>query len=158
MDAGATLADIQKALGGKKPDAILLTHEHYDHVYYLDDYKKQFGCPVFAPTSEDEVTVGKIKIKPILCPGHSPQSVVYLIEDYLFTGDVLFSDTIGRTDLAGGKVPAKASLDVRASNKAQMQDALRRLLELKFKVAYHGHYESSTYEEQQKNIRRFLKK
>jgi len=142
IDAGAPLADLQKALNGKNPDAILLTHEHFDHVYYLDQYRKQFGCPVYTPTNENEIVVGKIKIKPILCPGHSPKSVVYLIEDCLFTGDVLFSDTIGRTDLM-------------KNGPILMKDTLRRLLDVKFKTAYHGHYEPSTYADQQKNIRRF---
>ena len=143
IDAGAKLDDLQKALKGRKPSAILLTHEHYDHVFYLDDYKKEFTCLVITPTTEDEIVVGDIKIKPILCPGHSPQSVCYLIGDNLFTGDVLFNGTIGRTDLPG-------------SDSALMQQTLRKLLDVKFKTAYHGHYEPSSYEEQQKNIRRFL--
>lgn len=35
-------------------------------------------------------------------PGHTPGSLVYAIEDHLFTGDVLFAGTIGRTDFPGG--------------------------------------------------------
>ena len=143
IDAGAKLGDLQKVLGSRKPSAILLTHEHYDHVFFLDDYEKEFVCPVHTPTTEDEIVVGDIKINPILCPGHSPQSVCYLIGDNLFTGDVLFNGTIGRTDLPG-------------SDPKLMQEALRKLLNVKFKTAYHGHYEPSTYAEQQKNIRRFL--
>ena len=120
-----------------------MTHEHYDHVFYLDDYKKEFACPVHTPTTEGGIVVGDITIEPILCPGHSPQSVCYLIGDTLFTGDVLFNGTIGRTDLPG-------------SDSALVQQTLRKLLDVKFKTAYHGHYEPSIYEEQQKNIRRFL--
>ena len=38
------------------------------------------------------------------CPGHCPGSVVFFepSENTLFTGDVLFAGTIGRTDLPGG--------------------------------------------------------
>jgi glyoxylase-like metal-dependent hydrolase (beta-lactamase superfamily II) len=156
IDAGATIGDVTCVLNGKVPSTILLTHEHYDHVYYLDDYTKKFACPTITPSTEDEITIGNIKIKPILCPGHSPQSVVYLIDDSLFTGDVLFSDTIGRTDLTGGKRPDKASIELRAQNKEQMQASLKRLATIKFKTAYHGHYESSSYDTQQQNIRRHL--
>jgi len=156
IDAGAPREAVLQAAANKKPQAILLTHEHFDHTYHLDDYRKQFGCPVVSPANEDEITVGKVKIKPMLCPGHSPASVVYLIGDCLFTGDVLFSDTIGRTDLTSGKIPAKATPEIRAKNEAQMQETLKRLLGVKFKTAYHGHHEPSTYEEQQKNIRRFV--
>jgi len=143
VDAGARLADVQKALNGKKPDAILLTHEHFDHVFHLGDYRKYFDCPVHLPKDETEIAVGNVKIKPILCPGHSPQSVVYLIGDCLFTGDVLFSDTIGRTDL----MPDGDRL---------MQQSLRKLLTVRFKTAYHGHYESSNFKQQQENIKKFL--
>lgn len=36
-------------------------------------------------------------------PGHSPGSVSFLCGDQLFSGDVLFKSSIGRTDLPGGK-------------------------------------------------------
>lgn len=150
IDAGAPLQKLLKALNGKKPDAVLLTHEHFDHVYYLKDYKKEFSCqfynsPDYPVTIENEIVIGTIKIKPMLCPGHSPHSVVYQIGNNLFTGDVLFSDTIGRTDLMrnGAKI---------------MQQTLSKLMNVKFETAYHGHYEPSTYAEQQHNIRRFLTK
>ncbi len=35
-------------------------------------------------------------------PGHSPGSVSYRAENFIFSGDVLFSGSIGRTDLPGG--------------------------------------------------------
>ncbi|MCL2570142.1 MAG: MBL fold metallo-hydrolase [Firmicutes bacterium] len=144
IEAGAPLEKLMGVLGGREPSAIFLTHEHFDHVYYLDDYKNQFGCPIYTPVTEEEIVVGDIiVVKPILCPGHSPQSVVYKIGEDLFTGDVLFSDTIGRTDLM-------------PNGEVLMQKTLKKLLDVKFKVAYHGHYEPSSYEEQQENIRRFL--
>ena len=35
-------------------------------------------------------------------PGHSPGSVVFIGEGLVFSGDVLFQGSIGRTDLPGG--------------------------------------------------------
>ena len=144
VDAGAPLKKLQAALDGRVPNAIFLTHEHFDHVFYLDDYKKAFACPVYAPTDETEIVVGEFVIKPLQCPGHSPQSVVYIIGDDLFTGDVLFDGTIGRTDLM-------------PNGPVLMAKTLKKLLNVKFKTAHHGHYASTTYADQQKNIRGFLK-
>jgi len=42
--------------------------------------------------------VGKVKIKVIYTPGHTPGSVCFLIQDHLFAGDTLFPGGPGRTD------------------------------------------------------------
>jgi hydroxyacylglutathione hydrolase len=41
-------------------------------------------------------------------PGHSPGHVTYAVEDALFSGDVLFEGSVGRTDLPGGDWPTLA--------------------------------------------------
>jgi glyoxylase-like metal-dependent hydrolase (beta-lactamase superfamily II) len=46
--------------------------------------------------------LGPFKINVFHTPGHSPGSVSYLIEHHLFTGDLLFKNSIGRTDLFKG--------------------------------------------------------
>ena len=50
------------------------------------------------------ITIGSLSLKQILCPGHSPASICFYHEDSntLIGGDVLFRDSIGRTDLPGG--------------------------------------------------------
>ena len=52
----------------------------------------------------DEVQVGQIKLKVLHTPGHSPGSVSLLAEGEgaVFSGDVLFRMSIGRSDLPGG--------------------------------------------------------
>ena len=47
----------------------------------------------------DIINVGNLKIKVIHTPGHTEGGVCYLIEDKLFSGDTLFRESIGRTDL-----------------------------------------------------------
>src|SRR5205823_5002946 len=48
-------------------------------------------------------------------PGHTPGSVVFESDSTLFSGDVLFAGSIGRTDLPGGSWE-------------QMQDSLARVI------------------------------
>ncbi len=52
----------------------------------------------------DEVCIGALEFKVIASPGHSPGGVLYYCENenVLFTGDTLFSGSIGRTDMPGG--------------------------------------------------------
>lgn len=53
-------------------------------------------------TDNDELVFGDLKIQIIHTPGHTPGGVSYLINRWLFTGDTLFNNSIGRTDLWGG--------------------------------------------------------
>jgi len=106
-----------------------------------------------ALTDNQIINIGPLEIKAIFAPGHSDGSILYSIKNsplerrggtegdgvVLFTSDVLFNNTIGRTDL----IP---------NGQTQMQKTLRTLQTLKFETAYHGHGNPSSYEEQQQNI------
>ncbi len=74
------------------------------------DYSKMWGIQGYKPAVPDKIfeeetlTVGPMTFRAIKAPGHSPGHVVLYHEDeeVLLGGDVLFRDSIGRTDLPGG--------------------------------------------------------
>ena len=50
----------------------------------------------------DELALGTTTIKVLETPGHSPGGLSFLCEQRIFTGDCLFCEGLGRTDLPGG--------------------------------------------------------
>lgn len=110
---------IDKALQeyGAELKYILLTHGHFDHVLGVNGFKKKYNCKVLVHKADefmlnstpdeyinenDVIKFGENEIKVIHTPGHTQGGVCYLIGDKVFTGDTLFFETVGRTDLAGG--------------------------------------------------------
>lgn len=72
-------------------------------------------------------------------PGHTPGSIIIRYDRYLFTGDLLFKDSVGRTDLPGGD-PAK------------MKTSLSLLKTLdKNLIVLPGHGAETTLEDELKN-------
>lgn len=68
-----------------------------------------FGLKVPAPPKVDgflkdgaSLKFGDEKLKVLHTPGHSPGSISLVGGGYVFTGDALFNQSIGRTDLPGG--------------------------------------------------------
>ena len=75
----------------------------------------------------DKVTVGAVEIELVHTPGHTPGSQCFLVEGCLVSGDTLFLDGCGRTDLPG-------------SDPEQMYESLQRLARLpESTVVYPGH-------------------
>lgn len=61
---------------------------------------------------EEEFAVGDLTIKAFETPGHTVGGMCYLVDDCLFSGDMLFYQTVGRVDLPGGNITdMKESLD-----------------------------------------------
>ena len=50
----------------------------------------------------DKIEVGNISLQVIHTPGHSPGGICIYTRGYVFTGDTLFVEAVGRTDLPGG--------------------------------------------------------
>lgn len=80
---------------------------------------------------EKTLKLGKFKFDIISTPGHAADCVCILMNDNLFTGDTVFADTIGRTDL-------------KDSDGEQMLESLKKIKELDFNFAYPGHNEMAS--------------
>ncbi len=176
VDCGCETEVIKKAVGNRKVVGVLLTHGHYDHSKYCNEYAKAFDVSIYAnrkiaDTLKDKTAIysqdgsiienlshfkfiehdGMIKIdcfeiECFACGGHCKCCECFLIEGNLFAGDVLFERCIGRTDLVD-------------SNKKEMVDSLCKLENLNFDRVFSGHGEGTTRDEQLKNIsvyKRFL--
>jgi glyoxylase-like metal-dependent hydrolase (beta-lactamase superfamily II) len=92
---------------------VINTHSHHDHVSGNSLIVSNTGAKVVmharanlgkdvSVNDGDILSLGKIQIKVIYTPGHTPDSICLLADGALFTGDTLFVGECGRTDLAGG--------------------------------------------------------
>lgn len=72
----------------------------------------------------DEVSVGKVTLRVIETPGHTPGGIIFIDDarNLAYTGDTLFAGSCGRTDLYGGDpTQMVASLQRLSTLPAQMQ-------------------------------------
>jgi hydroxyacylglutathione hydrolase len=62
------------------------------------------GSPKASRILEDNdiITIGKTELKVLHTPGHTPGSICIYAKGHVFTGDTLFVQAVGRTDLPGG--------------------------------------------------------
>lgn len=147
-------------------DAILLTHGHFDHIGAVDDLVKIYNCPVYVNKEDEELLtnplintaygfiatvsskvsyfhegkmrIGNFDFEIIFAPGHTEGCTLIQYENNLFSGDVLFYEGIGRTDLYGG-------------NMAKMKRSLRLFQTMNPEIiVYPGHGESTTIDHELK--------
>ena len=75
----------------------------------INEFTRMFNQPDSKPPvyekfveDNDIIQVGDMVIKVITTPGHTEGGVCYLVDGNLFSGDTLFRESVGRTDLTGG--------------------------------------------------------
>lgn len=171
IDAGCSLEEV-RAVCDKPIKAVFLTHGHFDHVLKIEEYDK-FGIPLYAnektqnffkdynlnasfvpecvfsvgnivPVKDgDEIEVLGMKIKCFETPGHSADSMCFLIKNTLFSGDTVFSVAVGRTDLLSGNIDEQIK-------------SLTKVKELEYETLFSGHGRASTKEEQNTNIDKWI--
>jgi hydroxyacylglutathione hydrolase len=113
----------EAAANDQKIKYIIETHSHADFVSGHLELAKKTGArivygrrantefPTLKVKDGDELAVGKVKLKFLETPGHTPEGITILAENTespdepvkMFTGDTLFIGDVGRPDLVGSK-------------------------------------------------------
>ena len=129
VDGAAEGDRILDELKGLRVRAIVQTHNHPDHTQALPRLVDELSVPVLAHpgdpmpvpteplTGGERLPVGDLELEVIHTPGHTPGSLCYLVDGFLFSGDTLFPGGPGNTD--GDR-----------SRFARIMESLRSLFEL----------------------------
>ena len=93
---------------------VIDTHIHADHITGLNELNKRTNCiRIMGKESKSEVidlrikdnekiNIENIELKAIYTPGHTDCSYSFLMNDRVFTGDILLINATGRTDFQTG--------------------------------------------------------
>ncbi|MCP3099246.1 MBL fold metallo-hydrolase [Myxococcus sp. K15C18031901] len=143
---------------GLKLTVVMETHVHADHVTGAGRLRERTGAQVMASSrgapcvdrhlgDGDVVRVGGLELRVLETPGHTDDSLSFLCDGRLFTGDALLIRSTGRTDFQNG-------------NPGQLYDSITQQLfslpdatEVYPGHDYSGHIQSSVGEEKQHNPR-----
>jgi glyoxylase-like metal-dependent hydrolase (beta-lactamase superfamily II) len=115
---------------------VIDSHIHADHLSRSRELARITKSELFMPDqdrvnfsfnkfhNDDTLKFGSSYLKAIHTPGHTIESMAYLINDkYLFTGDTLFTNGVGRPDL-------KADADATRAKSKVLYQSLQKLLTL----------------------------
>jgi len=112
VDAPGEAGMVVERLRETKPQYILMTHDHFDHIGGLVELRSALEIPVAAHLADandlplepdlllndgDEIFIGANKLRVLHTPGHTPGSVCFLVGNYLIAGDTLFPGGPGKT-------------------------------------------------------------
>jgi hydroxyacylglutathione hydrolase len=129
IDPGGDVAQLRLELArmGTSCVAIIVTHTHYDHIGGVADLAEGTGAPVYISEVEapvlarpddyypgmrirsyeaevllsggETLDLAGMSFETVQVPGHSPGHLAFYSDLCLFSGDVLFAGSVGRTDL-----------------------------------------------------------
>ena len=171
IDAGADTKDVKEVVGNRKVLGVFLTHLHFDHFWYLDEYLEEFDTSVFVVEGfenkfEDVVLNGSYLIRQSVEKNISKKRIKYYAKNLkLENFDIEVINTPGHSaDCVCILVENKlftgdtifsdciGRIDLKDSDKEQMIESLEKIRELDFEIDYPGHYESATKQEIDKTI------
>lgn len=137
IDPGDEYEKIKECIGNLDVIGVLVTHSHEDHVGALKYFDNIYN---YDNLKEGKHEIGPFKFEVIYVPGHTSDSVTYYFyeDNMMFTGDFLFKETIGRTDLDTGSID-------------DMKDSLNKIKKYPDVRIYPGHGEFSTLGYEMKN-------
>ncbi|MFH0892023.1 MAG: MBL fold metallo-hydrolase [Candidatus Falkowbacteria bacterium] len=128
---------------------VINTHGHFDHVLADEHLRNATGAKILIHVAEkslidfpadqylsdgDVIRIGDIELKVLHTPGHTPGGICLLGDGFMFTGDTLFLNGIGRTDFEW-------------SSETDMEASLKRLVDIikPGMAIYPGHGEVAAY-------------
>ncbi len=112
VDTPAEGDKILEHLKGFDPKYIIITHNHMDHLGAFSELKANLGVPVAVHPKDagnlpsrpevllkdgDTLSFGKVDLKVLHTPGHTPGSICLLTGKYLISGDTIFPGGPGKT-------------------------------------------------------------
>lgn len=178
VDCGAELKDVITAVGENKVIAILLTHEHYDHLFYVNEYIKHFNCAVYGseetinfvknPVWEDDGTLPRLnefKVEynsnfnvlndmQVLNIENFNIKIIYCsghslgASCYIVNGAMFTGDVLFSTGIG--------RYDMIKNGKELTKKTLEKLQNVEdYNIVYCGHGEDSNIDKQKRNIRLF---
>ena len=140
IDPGDNSKAILEKIKDKVLIAILITHNHFDHIGALNDILNKYKVDVYDKNNLEvkEYNIEEFKFKVIFNPGHTDDSISYLFDNILFCGDFIFKNSIGRWDLPTG-------------NYNELLKSINKIKEYNNLIIYPGHGDKTTLEEEKKN-------
>ena len=129
---------IKKQINNKKIVKVLITHYHQDHIGALKYFDKSL---ILTNPKEKNYKISNFEFKIIFTKGHTNDSVTYYFEKEkcMFTGDFLFKQTVGRTDLPTG-------------SQKEMENSLKKIKDYPDDIIiYPGHGQETNLKYEKKN-------
>ena len=108
IDPGDEYNKIVDKIGDRKVSGVVVTHHHFDHDGCVDEIVNKYGCKMYDRYNlvEGINEIDGFVFEVIYTPGHKEDLITLYFkeEKWMFCGDFIFKDTIGRCDLEGSNI------------------------------------------------------